>query len=178
MGCDGSLWDLEAEEDGKSVAFAAGKLIQRVQTVRDWNHRTIRTLISRLVEKEAMQVQIDGVKHLYRSAVNKEKGKGMNYFLQLSDYVELVRTASFALVCVLAFVGFAKAQTKNPKTPAKSAAELRIASVPQEDEKENEIDEEEFDAWLIDKHDLNNVCLLYTSPSPRDATLSRMPSSA
>ena len=25
---------------------------------------------------------------------------------------------------------------------------------------------------------LHNVCLLYTSPSPRDATLSRMPSSA
>ena len=25
---------------------------------------------------------------------------------------------------------------------------------------------------------LNNFCLLYTSPSPRDATLSRMPSSA
>ena len=26
--------------------------------------------------------------------------------------------------------------------------------------------------------DTNNTCLLYTSPSPRDATLSRMPSSA
>ena len=26
--------------------------------------------------------------------------------------------------------------------------------------------------------ELTNVCLLYTSPSPRDATLSRMPSSA
>ena len=25
---------------------------------------------------------------------------------------------------------------------------------------------------------LNAICLLYTSPSPRDATLSRMPSSA
>ena len=25
---------------------------------------------------------------------------------------------------------------------------------------------------------LNSICLLYTSPSPRDATLSRMPSSA
>ena len=25
---------------------------------------------------------------------------------------------------------------------------------------------------------LRNICLLYTSPSPRDATLSRMPSSA
>ena len=27
-------------------------------------------------------------------------------------------------------------------------------------------------------HDVPNICLLYTSPSPRDATLSRMPSSA
>ena len=27
-------------------------------------------------------------------------------------------------------------------------------------------------------HDETNICLLYTSPSPRDATLSRMPSSA
>ena len=31
----------------------------------------------------------------------------------------------------------------------------------------------EYTQWNI-----NNVCLLYTSPSPRDATLSRMPSSA
>ena len=29
-----------------------------------------------------------------------------------------------------------------------------------------------------DVTDLNTSCLLYTSPSPRDATLSRMPSSA
>ena len=28
------------------------------------------------------------------------------------------------------------------------------------------------------KYTILNVCLLYTSPSPRDATLSRMPSSA
>ena len=40
-----------------------------------------------------------------------------------------------------------------------------------------------FGEKLIDqcqsKGDINgNVCLLYTSPSPRDATLSRMPSSA
>ena len=28
------------------------------------------------------------------------------------------------------------------------------------------------------KEDIANSCLLYTSPSPRDATLSRMPSSA
>ena len=34
------------------------------------------------------------------------------------------------------------------------------------------LSEENFDYLL------NKVCLLYTSPSPRDATLSRMPSSA
>ena len=32
--------------------------------------------------------------------------------------------------------------------------------------------------WVLSIRDEYNVCLLYTSPSPRDATLSRMPSSA
>ena len=31
---------------------------------------------------------------------------------------------------------------------------------------------------LLKKHGLTNLCLLYTSPSPRDGLLSRMPSSA
>ena len=31
---------------------------------------------------------------------------------------------------------------------------------------------------IIEKYVEMNICLLYTSPSPRDATLSRMPSSA
>ena len=31
---------------------------------------------------------------------------------------------------------------------------------------------------VIDVDDIIHICLLYTSPSPRDATLSRMPSSA
>ena len=34
------------------------------------------------------------------------------------------------------------------------------------------------DTWNIVEGGLPNDCLLYTSPSPRDATLSRMPSSA
>ena len=32
--------------------------------------------------------------------------------------------------------------------------------------------------WLIETFSQSKDCLLYTSPSPRDATLSRMPSSA
>ena len=32
--------------------------------------------------------------------------------------------------------------------------------------------------WVFDSEGGGTICLLYTSPSPRDATLSRMPSSA
>ena len=36
----------------------------------------------------------------------------------------------------------------------------------------------ELDWNILDSGALYRTCLLYTSPSPRDATLSRMPSSA
>ena len=48
-----------------------------------------------------------------------------------------------------------------------------------DDEKELMI--EDLDLWYGDKQALYGVslpCLLYTSPSPRDRSLSRMPSSA
>ena len=41
-----------------------------------------------------------------------------------------------------------------------------------------EIFEQDFIAYDGSPRDVGNICLLYTSPSPRDATLSRMPSSA
>ena len=39
---------------------------------------------------------------------------------------------------------------------------------------------QEFDEWLEAKSrkEMNEICLLYTSPSPRDPSISRMPSSA
>ena len=37
---------------------------------------------------------------------------------------------------------------------------------------------ENFDRWLFRETVMNNICLLYTSPSPRDVEESRMPSSA
>ena len=43
-------------------------------------------------------------------------------------------------------------------------------------EKNRGMCEEEIQEWL--KQNEEKTCLLYTSPSPRDATLSRMPSSA
>ena len=45
----------------------------------------------------------------------------------------------------------------------------------QEDKKENEI---EVENETVENNTESNNCLLYTSPSPRDRTRSRMPSSA
>ena len=36
----------------------------------------------------------------------------------------------------------------------------------------------DYQPWLVDKEGRLESCLLYTSPSPRDRSLSRMPSSA
>ena len=38
--------------------------------------------------------------------------------------------------------------------------------------------QEKLQKWSKVINDLTNICLLYTSPSPRDEALSRMPSSA
>ena len=42
----------------------------------------------------------------------------------------------------------------------------------------NDISKKDLISGIVDKLDELKICLLYTSPSPRDATLSRMPSSA
>ena len=44
-------------------------------------------------------------------------------------------------------------------------------------QKEDEVNLTQKEIWLK-KYSHNNTCLLYTSPSPRDGLLSRMPSSA
>jgi len=51
----------------------AGELIAEVQASRDWNHRTIRTLLARVVEKGAVGVRVEGSKHFYHALVTKEE---------------------------------------------------------------------------------------------------------
>lgn len=51
---------------------AAGRIIELVQLNRDWNHRTIRTLLRRLVEKGAVEVEVDGAKHFYRATIDRD----------------------------------------------------------------------------------------------------------
>ena len=47
-----------------------------------------------------------------------------------------------------------------------------------EEEFDTEIADEEAENITTIQQAIDYICLLYTSPSPRDATLSRMPSSA
>ena len=51
----------------------AGEIIARTETLRDRSHRTIRTLLARLVEKGAVNVRVDGSRHLYSATVTRNE---------------------------------------------------------------------------------------------------------
>lgn len=59
-----SVW----EADDQTPA----EIIARVQPLRKRSHRTIRTLLARLVDKGAVTVRADGSQHLYSAAVSRD----------------------------------------------------------------------------------------------------------
>jgi BlaI family penicillinase repressor len=66
----------DAEWDVMEVIWALGastpaEIIDRVATARQWNHRTVRTLLSRLVEKGALRREVNGPRSVYRAAVSR-----------------------------------------------------------------------------------------------------------
>lgn len=71
-----AIWALESiaidSNEIQAVGHPPKLVIESVQRQRDWNHRTIRTLLSRLVEKNAIKVNVKGSKHTYRSAVGRD----------------------------------------------------------------------------------------------------------
>jgi BlaI family penicillinase repressor len=48
-------------------------VIDALAEQRGWNHRTIRTLLARLVEKGALHYEVDGNRYLYRPAVTRQR---------------------------------------------------------------------------------------------------------
>ncbi len=65
-------WDvMTVVWDGQPMT--AGDVIAALAETRQWNHRTIRTLLSRLVEKGALQYDVDGTRYIYRSAVSRQQ---------------------------------------------------------------------------------------------------------
>lgn len=64
-------WDVMRVVWDKQPRTAA-EVITALEKTHDWNHRTIRTLLARLVEKQTLSYEVDGARYLYRAAV-KEK---------------------------------------------------------------------------------------------------------
>ncbi len=60
-----TVWD-----DGP---LTAARVIESLSETHDWNHRTVRTLLARLVEKGALAYDVDGSRYIYRAAVPREQ---------------------------------------------------------------------------------------------------------
>ena len=56
----------------RTTATAAG-VVAALSPSTGWNHRTIRTLLARLVEKGVLAAQPDGNRYLYRPLVRRDR---------------------------------------------------------------------------------------------------------
>lgn len=65
-------WDVMEPIWGLGECTAA-EVIKALRESRDWNHSTIRTLLARLVEKGALEYEVDGAKYIYRPAVTRQQ---------------------------------------------------------------------------------------------------------
>ena len=65
-----SEWDV-MERIWDSGPCTAADVIRQLRQTHDWNHSTIRTLLARLVEKGALEYDVDGPRYVYRAAVSR-----------------------------------------------------------------------------------------------------------
>ena len=79
-----------------------------------------------------------------------------------------------AIAATIVFIAMAK----NTTAETTGALDQKLLSKLRSGYQMNEADRARFNAISNTSIDQLSLCLLYTSPSPRDATLSRMPSSA
>lgn len=56
----------------KQPGLGASDIADALENSKDWNIRTIKTLLSRLVEKGALSIEQDGRRYLYSPAVEKK----------------------------------------------------------------------------------------------------------
>jgi BlaI family transcriptional regulator, penicillinase repressor len=61
----GVVWD--------TGPITAADVIARLSDSHDWSHRTIRTLLARLVEKGALAYDVDGKAYIYRPAITRKQ---------------------------------------------------------------------------------------------------------
>ena len=119
-------------------------------------------------ERRAVRAALDQVLALHRAHCKKladRKGRPVNEW-----------TAEQLLQQVREELGFLDARTATKVTTAFERAGVTGADLATAAEPEAVL--RDLGLNSIKNEELHQVCLLYTSPSPRDATLSRMPSSA
>jgi BlaI family penicillinase repressor len=56
-----------------SGSATAADVISRLADVKTWNHRTVRSLLTRLVDKGALDARAVGHRYVYRPAVRRDK---------------------------------------------------------------------------------------------------------
>jgi BlaI family penicillinase repressor len=61
------LWDAAPH------SLSAGDVIERIPQTKDWNPRTVKTLLNRLIKKRALTFTRDGKSYLYRAAVGRDQ---------------------------------------------------------------------------------------------------------
>src|SRR5687768_18416279 len=77
------LWDRRGDAGAGGIAGAAGaneadagltagEVVDAVALTQAWAPRTIKTLLNRLVQKNAVEVRVDGRRYLYRAAVPRD----------------------------------------------------------------------------------------------------------
>jgi BlaI family penicillinase repressor len=67
-----SEWDV-MEPIWEAGSCTAADVIKRLRATHDWNHSTIRTLLARLVQKGALEYEVDGQRYIYRAAVSRQQ---------------------------------------------------------------------------------------------------------
>ena len=68
----------DAEWDVMQVVWSlksatAADVIERLEPATGWSHRTIRTLLARLVQKGALSAEEEGHRHRYRPRITQER---------------------------------------------------------------------------------------------------------
>jgi BlaI family transcriptional regulator, penicillinase repressor len=58
-------------EAGRPIT--AGEVVEKLAPRHDWNHRTIKTMLGRLMRKGALGYEADGKRYLYRARVSMEQ---------------------------------------------------------------------------------------------------------
>ena len=111
--------------------------------------------------RAARQDAIDAARQSLSETGVPERGSA---FRRLIDNCNIYKTGDV----ILAAIHYLRSVEKEDNTPPREVKKLI--------EDSGRWTDEELEKWNVSLY--INSCLLYTSPSPRDATLSRMPSSA